>query len=108
MWVEADKKAVRQVSKSVKQVHAYGGISSRGQIGLFLVTGTTQHSSSYQMTGMKTRGVCAGEYCNLLDRGIFPAVRAKYGSSGNWVLVQDNAPCHKAQSTTIFLNREGI
>lgn len=77
----------------------------KGQVGMFLVSGTTGHQSEYALTGLRTRGVGAGEYGNVLLNGFIPAANKLYGSQRKWVLMQDNAPGHTAQTTSILLEK---
>ncbi|GMR34696.1 hypothetical protein PMAYCL1PPCAC_25981 [Pristionchus mayeri] len=74
------------------EVLVWGGISWKGPTNLVVLDGSCR--------------VDAVEYCKILRDGYVEWERENFG--GKSLLVQDNAPCHKANITKEFLKREEI
>ena len=60
------------------------------------------------MTGASAKGVGAAEYGNVLLRAILPAATRLYGSTKNWVFMQDGASSHTAGSIRQILQQHRI
>jgi hypothetical protein len=77
-----------------KSVMVSVGISKMGKTEIVFVEAGAKINSAY--------------YCNqLLDQGLFPAIRAVCGHH-NWILQQDGAPSHRAANTIDFLEKENV
>ncbi len=47
-------------------------------------------------------------YLEVLEKYFIPELKAAELLGGDWKLMQDNAPCHKAKSIKAFLSSKGI
>ena len=75
---------------------------------MFLVSGTTGMTSECALLGSRPKGVGAAEYGNVLLHGFIPAATELYGERRQWFLMQDSAPGHTAQSTSVLLSQRRV
>jgi len=94
VWGKSSEEVpVKEVERWGLAVDVWAGISSRGKTNLYICDGTFN----------------AQEYQHCLQTTLMPAVREWFsGDDASWVLQQDKATAHTAQSTTAFLEQEGI
>ncbi|GMR44866.1 hypothetical protein PMAYCL1PPCAC_15061, partial [Pristionchus mayeri] len=94
VWVlsTARDRRIKSTFKHPQKVLVWGGISWKGPTNLVVLDGSCR--------------VDAVEYCKILRDGYVEWERENFG--GKSLLVQDNAPCHKANITKEFLKREEI
>ena len=103
-WVEGGSKPASAQYKHPQKVHAYGGISHKGTLGLFLVSGTTSLKSRYAPDGCCSKGVQGTEYGNLLKEEFIPGCKRLLGGTHKWTFMQDNAPPHKTSLNMALLH----
>lgn len=82
---------MRQNKTYAKKVMFWGSISAHGPGNLVPVQGTLN----------------AARYVELLQEHLLPQAHEWYGD-GTWQLQQDNAPCHKAETTMQFFQQNDI
>jgi hypothetical protein len=51
--------------------------------------------------------LASAQYIDIITTHLLPTARAWYGND-NWLLIQDNAPCHNSKMTRQFLNQANI
>ena len=93
-------------------VHVYIGVTKYGITKPCFVTGAGSQVSEYVKINSNKRcsGVCAQEYGEVvlphLIAGGDALFRVHPSKATTWVFQQDNAPIHKAGTTTTLLNQE--
>ena len=112
IWWPKGRRPQVAVAKKTQGVHVYIGVTKYGITKPCFVTGAGSQVSEYVKVNSNKRcsGVCAQEYCEVvlphLIEGGNALFRVHPSKANTWVFQQDNAPIHKAGTTTTLLNQE--
>ena len=112
IWWPKGRRPQVAVAKKTQGVHVYIGVTKYGITKPCFVTGAGSQVSEYVKINSNKRcsGVCAQEYCEVvlphLIEGGNALFRVHPSKANTWVFQQDNAPIHKAGTTTTLLNQE--
>jgi hypothetical protein len=103
-WVkQGGKRQARKASRLIG-VNVYAGITKYGITKVRCVAGTHKHRSSHTtLKGQEARNITKSEYKQVLEDTLIPEGTRIFRNVGitNWVLQQDNDPCHHAASAII-------
>lgn len=104
-WVRLrGKKPEAKKSSRCKSVNVYAGLTYFGMTVAIIVAGTSEHTTSYtNKKGSTAKNITAAEYEDVLIKGLLPSGAAIFSAAGvtDWVLQQDNDPCHNVATRVI-------
>lgn len=105
-WLPASEMNDQASERYPNKVHVYGGMSYTGKVGLWCVTGTSNHTPIVPLEKGQ-RGANGKEYRALLKQCMLPAARELYRGQ-DWYFMQDGARIHTAKLTMQLLKEEGV
>ena len=112
VWFAKGARPIVQVRHGTLGLHVYIGVTKYGITPPLFVTGAGSVKSSYAnaKTGAMHTGVCAAEYQGLVLPHLIKQGNLLFAQSQSlatsWVFQQDNAPIHKAKSTSTYLEEQ--
>jgi molybdenum-dependent DNA-binding transcriptional regulator ModE len=109
-WLKKGQKREALAVNHPQVLNLYMGITVHGVTAVHVVTGSSQHKSTYvNKQGQGARNITSGEYTDVLKQTLLPQGQQLMAAKGvtSWVLQQDNDPSHKGAASIIKQHSKG-